>query len=94
MLFGEVINIDPHEVVFYPLMTERSMNMIENENKLIFIVNRKANKKDISSAVEKLYGIEAENIRTLITSKGQKKAFVKLKDQYDASDLAIKLGLL
>jgi large subunit ribosomal protein L23 len=75
-------------------MTERSLNMIENENKLIFIVNRNANKKDISSAVEKLYEIEAENIRTLITSKGQKKAFVKLKEQYDASDLAIKLGIL
>jgi len=36
----------------------------------------------------------ADSVRTLITTKGLKKAFVKLTDQYDASDLAIRLGIL
>jgi large subunit ribosomal protein L23 len=68
--------------------------MIENENKLIFIVNRKAEKKDIAKAVKELYQVEAETVRTLITRQGEKKAFVKLKAGYDASEVAIKLGLL
>jgi large subunit ribosomal protein L23 len=76
------------------MMTERSVYMIENENKLVFIVDRKANKDDISRAVQLLYGVEAESVNTLITRKSEKKAFVKLKDQYDASDLAIRLGIL
>ncbi len=84
----------PHEVILYPLMTERSVYMIENENKLVFIVNRRANKHDIARAARELYSVEADSIRTLITSKGLKKAFVKLTDQYDASDLAIRLGIL
>jgi len=84
----------PHDVVLYPMMTERSVYMIENENKLVFIVNQKANKHDISNAIETLYGVEVESINTLITRKSEKKAFVKLKEAYDASDLAIRLGLL
>ena len=86
--------MNPHDVILYPMMTERSVYMIENENKLVFIVDRKANKEDISRAVQLLYGVEAESVNTLITRKSEKKAFVKLKDQYDASDLAIRLGIL
>ena len=84
----------PHEVILYPLMTERSVNMIENENKLVFIVNRRANKHDIARAARELYDIETDSVRTLITSKGLKKAFVKLTDRYDDSDLAIRLCIL
>lgn len=84
----------PHEIILYPLMTEQSVNMIENENKLVFIVNRRATKHDIARAARELYGVEAGSVHTLITSKGLKKAFVKLTDQYDASDLAIRLGIL
>lgn len=86
--------MNPHDVILYPMMTERSFYMIENENKLVFIVGRKANKDDIAQAVQLLYGVEAESVNTLITRKSEKKAFVKLKDQYNASDLAIRLGIL
>ncbi len=84
----------PHDVILYPMMTERSVYMIENENKIVFIVDRRANKDDIVKAVSALYGVEAERVNTLITRKSVKKAYVKLKDQYDASDLAIRLGIL
>lgn len=86
--------MNPHEVILYPMMTERSVYMIENENKLVFIVNRRATKHDVSQAVRALYGVEAERVNTLITRKGEKKAFVKLGEGYDASDLAIRLGIL
>jgi len=86
--------VNPHEIILYPLMTERSVNMIENENKLVFIVDRRANKNQIAWAVSELYEVEAESIRTLITRGGLKKAFVKLKEGFDASDIAIRLGIL
>jgi len=86
--------MEAHKVIKYPTMTERSVNMIENENKLVFIVDRRATKRDIQAAVKELYEVEAESVNTLITRKGEKKAFVKLKDEYDASDVAIRLGIL
>jgi large subunit ribosomal protein L23 len=86
--------MESHKIIKYPMMTERSVNMIENENKLVFIVDRRANKHEIATAIKELYEVEAETVNTLITRKGEKKAFIKLKDEYDASDVAIRLGIL
>ena len=86
--------MDPAEVIFYPLMTEAASLMVEKDNKLIFVVNVKAGKSDVKKAVEELYEVKVDKITMLITPKGEKKAFVKLKPEYKASDVAIKLGIL
>lgn len=82
------------EVILYPLMTEKAIDLIERENKIVFIVDRRADKRDIARAVEELYDVKVEKVRTLITPRGTKKAYVKLRPEYDASDLAIRLGIL
>ncbi len=86
--------MDPNDVIFYPLMTESASLMVEKDNKLIFIVDLKAGKSDVKKAVEQLYEVEVDRITMLITPQGEKKAFVKLKPEYKASDVAIKLGIL
>jgi large subunit ribosomal protein L23 len=86
--------MESNEVIFYPLITESASLMVEKDNKLIFIVSLKAGKEDVKKAVEELYEVKVDKITTLITPQGQKKAFVKLKPEYKASDVAIKLGIL
>lgn len=86
--------MEPTEVIFYPLMTESASLMVEEDNKLIFVVNLKAGKSDVKKAVEQLYEVKVDRITMLITPQGEKKAFVKLKPEYKASDVAIKLGIL
>jgi large subunit ribosomal protein L23 len=86
--------MEPNEVIFYPLMTEAASLMVETDNKLIFVVNVKAGKSDVKKAVEELYEVEVDRITVLITPQGEKKAFVKLKPEFKASDVAIKLGIL
>jgi ribosomal protein uL23 len=86
--------MDVNDVLFYPLMTESASVMVERDNKLLFIVNLKAGKKDVKEAVEKLYDVKVQKITMLITPQGEKKAFVKLTPENRASDVAIKLGIL
>jgi large subunit ribosomal protein L23 len=86
--------MESNDVIFYPLMTESASLMVETDNKLIFMVNLKAGKSDVKKAVEELYEVKVDKITILITPQGQKKAFVKLKPEYKASDVAIKLGIL
>ena len=86
--------MDPNDVIYYPLMTESASLMMEKDNKLLFIVNLKAGKSDVKRAVEQLYEVKVDKITVLITPQGEKKAFVKLKPEYKASDVAIKLGIL
>ncbi|MDH5376162.1 MAG: 50S ribosomal protein L23 [Candidatus Bathyarchaeota archaeon] len=86
--------MDPYGVILYPVMTESASLMVEKENKLVFIVNLKANKTDVKGAVEELYEVKVEKVNLLITPKSEKKAFVKLHPEYKAADVAIKLGIL
>ncbi|MEM1581806.1 MAG: 50S ribosomal protein L23 [candidate division WOR-3 bacterium] len=86
--------MDPHDVILYPLITEVTSRVIEKENKIVFIVNLRANKIDVKRAVEELYQVKVENVNTLITSDGTKKAFIKLAPDFSATDLAVKLGIL
>ena len=81
------------QIILYSLITEDAINLIESENKLMFIVNLRANKAMVKKTVEELYEVKVEKVNLLITSKGLKKAFVKLTPEYKASDLAIKLGI-
>ena len=52
--------MDPHDIVFHPLMTEAASLMVEKDNKLVFIVNLKSNKKAVKRAVEELSRFSSE----------------------------------
>jgi large subunit ribosomal protein L23 len=86
--------MDVNEVISYPLMTESASLMVEKDNKLIFVVNFKAEKADVRRAVEELYEVKVSKVNLLITPEGVKKAFVRLSPEFKASDVAIKLGIL
>jgi len=86
--------LTPIEVVKYPLLSEDAVTLLEAENKITFIVNLQADKGDVKRAIEELYEVRVERVTTLITSEGEKKAFVKLTPDFKAADLAVKLGLL
>lgn len=49
-----------------PVNTESAMKKIEEHNTLVFIVDIKANKRQIKDAVKKLYDVQAAKINTLI----------------------------
>jgi ribosomal protein uL23 len=86
--------LDPYKIIRYPVMTEVTSRILETENKLVFIVSKKATKRDVKLAVEELYDVVVESVNSMITPEGEKKAFVKLHLDYKAVDVAIKLGIL
>lgn len=86
--------VDPWSILFYPLLTEKGIGKIETENKILFVVNRKSNKKQIRWATERVFNVKVANVNTLIDRKGRKKAWIKLAKGYSASDIATKLGML
>ncbi|NJE30543.1 50S ribosomal protein L23 [Thermococcus sp. 18S1] len=85
--------MDPYKVIVKPVVTEKAVAMIENENKLTFIVDKRATKQDIKKAVEAMFEVKVEKVTTLVTMKGEKKAYVKLKPEYSASEVAARIGL-
>jgi len=51
-----------------PLNTESAMKKIEEHNTLVFLVDIKANKRQIKDAVKKLWDVQAARVNTLIRS--------------------------
>merc|ERR1711971_103799 len=86
--------LDAYNIIKHPLTTESVMKKIEDNNTLVFICNLKANKHQIKSAVKKLYDIKVCKVNTLIRPDGQKKAYVRLASDYDALDVASKIGII
>ncbi len=76
-----------------PLVTEKTFDLIEKENKLVFLVDKSANKNTIKRAIESIHNVKVIRINTLITPRGEKKAFVKLHPDNSAQDIAIDLGI-
>lgn len=84
---------DARSVLIQPYITEKTFNMIEKENKVIFIVGEKSTKQLIREAMSVLYDVEVIDINTARTIRG-KKAAVRFRDPNGARDLATKLGLV
>lgn len=90
----EGTDFNPWSVLKYPHLAEKSMNMVEMDNKLVFMVDRKARKEEIKEAIERGFNVKVESVNVLITQKGVKKAYAKLDAASDATDIASRLGML
>merc|ERR1712135_164300 len=86
--------MDAYNIIKHPLTTESAMKKIEDNNPLVFIVHTKANKHQIRTSVKKLYDIDVAKVNTLNRPDGQKKAYVRLAPDYDALDVANKIGII
>jgi len=76
-----------------PIITEKAVMMIERENVLTFVTDMNKTKGKIKNEIEELFKVKVEKVRTLI--KGNKKhAYIKLKKEFPAIDVATKLGLM
>eukprot|EP00262_Sarcandra_glabra_P005311 TRINITY_DN1674_c0_g2_i3.p1 TRINITY_DN1674_c0_g2~~TRINITY_DN1674_c0_g2_i3.p1 ORF type:complete len:157 (+),score=37.40 TRINITY_DN1674_c0_g2_i3:78-548(+) len=86
--------LDHYQILKFPLTTESAMKKIEDNNTLVFIVDIRADKKKIKAAVKKMYDIQTKKVNTLIRPDGTKKAYVRLTPDYDALDVANKIGII
>jgi large subunit ribosomal protein L23 len=56
---------DVYDVILAPVVTEKSAGAIENDNVYTFIVDRKANKIEISRAIEGIWDVKVNDVRTM-----------------------------
>ncbi len=85
--------MDPYKIIKYPLSTEKSIRLMESQNKIVFIVDIDANKDAIKKATEEMFKVKVENVKTYVR-KGEKKAYVKFSKENPAIDIATRMGLM
>lgn len=88
------INLEPHQVIRRPLVTEKGTHVSEKFNAYAFEVHPLATKTDVKKAVEQMWEVRVVDVRTqnrigkprrykmaMGRTKSWKKAIVKLHDE-------------
>ena len=94
------MTVDPHAILLHPYVTEKTLNFLEGTpaqkqtdgNRLEFIVRRDSTKKAIKEAFETLYEVKVEKVNTYIHRDG-KHAIIKLRKDFRAEDVALRIGV-
>jgi ribosomal protein uL23 len=82
------------KIIKYPLSNEKSINMMESDNKLAFIVDKHAHKPDIAEALEDMLDCDVTSVNTMVTPQGKKKAYVQFHEDTPAIEIATNLGIM
>lgn len=53
------------DVIRKPVLTEKSMRLLQDENKYTFFVDVNSNKTAIKQAVEKMFGVKVVSVNTI-----------------------------
>ena len=56
--------MEDYKIIIRPLVTEQGMHFASTKSAYSFEVNRKANKTQIKNAIEHLYSVKVEKVRT------------------------------
>jgi ribosomal protein L23 len=80
-------------MILKPVTSEKAVKMIDVDNILLFEVDRRYNKKEIAEEIEGAFEVKVSAVRTLIR-KNKKFAYVKLRKDNPAIDVATKLGMI
>jgi large subunit ribosomal protein L23 len=81
------------DVIEHPLVTEKAMNLMDFQNKLQFVVALDATKPEIAEAIEEQFDVTIEDVTTMVTAQGTKKATVRLSEGDDAQEVASRIGV-
>jgi large subunit ribosomal protein L23 len=79
-------------VLFHPYVTEKTMDEMEKQNRLEFVVDKRANKAEIKKAIEKTYKAKVEKVTTKIGRQG-KIAMVRFTKDYSAEEIGSRAGV-
>ena len=84
--------MDPYNIIYHPYVTEKTMNFMDKNNAIEFVVKRDADKKQIKKAVEEMFEVKVKEINTRITKKG-KHAIVIFMPEFKAEDIGMRIGI-
>ena len=84
--------MDPYSIVYHPYVTEKTMNFMEKNNALEFVVKRSATKKLIKEVIETMFEVKVKDVNTRITKHG-KHAIVTFMPEFNAEDIGMRIGI-
>ncbi|CAN5361168.1 MAG: 50S ribosomal protein L23 [Acidimicrobiia bacterium] len=83
---------NPRDIIFEPVVSEKSYDLIEASNIYTFEVDRRTNKTEIRQAVEKIFGVKVVGVNTINRKGKLKRTGFKVGKRSDTKRALVKLA--
>ena len=81
-----------HDIIFAPVVSEKSYDLIEHNNSYTFEVDPRANKEAIRDAVETVFEVSVVRVNTMNRKGKTKRSGYKLGKRKDIKRAVVKLA--
>jgi large subunit ribosomal protein L23 len=83
---------NPRDIIFEPIVSEKSYDLIEEENTYTFVVDRRSNKTEIKQAIATIFDVEVVSVNTLNRKGKLKRTGYMLGKRKDTKRALVKLA--
>lgn len=64
---------NPRDIIFQPVVSEKSYDLVSDNNSYTFIVDRRSNKTEIKLAIQKIFDVKVVSVNTMNRQGKQKR---------------------
>ncbi|MEA2024940.1 MAG: 50S ribosomal protein L23 [Actinomycetota bacterium] len=83
---------NPRDIIFEPIVSEKSYDLIEDENTYTFVVDRRSNKTEIKQAVASIFDVKVVSVNTMNRKGKLKRTGYVLGKRKDTKRALVKLA--
>jgi large subunit ribosomal protein L23 len=83
---------NPRDIIFEPIVSEKSYDLIEDENTYTFVVDRRSNKTEIKQAVASIFDVKVLSVNTINRKGKLKRTGYKVGKRKDTKRALVKLA--
>ncbi len=89
-----VMSRSPYDILIKPLLTEKMTALKESENRVSFVVDKRANKIEVKKAVEEAFKVKvaAVNVMNLLGKKKRLGKFAGKRPDWKKAIITLKKG--
>jgi large subunit ribosomal protein L23 len=83
---------NPRDIIFEPIVSEKSYDLIEEENTYTFVVDRRSNKTEIKQAIATIFDVDVVSVNTMNRKGKLKRTGYMLGKRKDTKRALVKLA--
>jgi len=82
----------PHDIILAPVVSEKSYDLIEDQNTYTFVVDPRSNKEEIRDAIEEVFDVTVLRVNTMNRKGKRKRSGYKIGKRKDIKRAVVKLA--
>ena len=84
---------NPRDIIFEPVVSEKSYDLIQDLNSYTFVVDKRANKTEIKQAIAEIFGVRVLSVNTINRKGKRKRTGYKFGRRKDTKRAIVKLAI-